>query len=65
MCKFCNEIALAGVSGSFPKLAVFTLEDEQIVWTDKSSNGLFDHRYPKLYGRLDRVTFDRHVTAKL
>ena len=25
----------------------------------------FDHRYPKLYGRLDRVNFDRHVTAKL
>ena len=23
-------------------LAVFTLEDEQIVWTDKSSDGLFD-----------------------
>ena len=21
--------------------------------------------YPKLYGRLDRVTFDRHVTALL
>ena len=25
----------------------------------------FHHRYPKLYGRLDRVNFDRHVTAKL
>ena len=24
------------------KMAVFTLEDEQIVWTDKSSDGLFD-----------------------
>ena len=23
------------------------------------------HRYPKLYGRLDRVTFDRYATAKL
>ena len=23
-------------------VAVFTLEDEQIVWKDKSSNGLFD-----------------------
>ena len=23
-------------------MAVFTLEDEQIVWTDKSSDGLFD-----------------------
>ena len=22
-------------------------------------------RYPKLYGRLDRVTFDRYTTAKL
>ena len=26
---------------------------------------VFYHRYPKLYGRLDRVTFDRHITAKL
>ena len=25
----------------------------------------FRHRYPKLYGRLDRVTFDRYATAKL
>ena len=26
---------------------------------------LLYHRYPKLYGRLDRVTFDRYATAKL
>ena len=26
------------------KMAVFTLEDEQIVWTDKSSDGFVDER---------------------
>ena len=31
----------------------------------KTSCMFTNHRYPKLYGRLDRVTFDRYVTAKL
>ena len=34
---FCYDIA--HMKKSF---AVFTLEDEQIVWTDKSCDGLFD-----------------------
>ena len=36
--------------------------EPQIVETDIGELG---HRYPKLYGRLDRVTFDRYATAKL
>ena len=33
------------------------------VFQTLSAEGVYLHRYPKLYGRLDRVTFDRNATA--
>ena len=41
-CKFVKGIVWFGANWRFT-LAVFTLEDEQIVWTDKSCDGLFDY----------------------
>ena len=35
MCKFCDEIALAGVSGSFPKLTLTSvLNFVFLLWTE-------------------------------
>ena len=44
LCLFLLLVKMAARQhvGAIVLLAVFTLEDEQIVWTDKSSDGLFD-----------------------
>ena len=41
------------------------MENENGDDDDDDVDLISSHRHPNLYGRLDHVTFDHHITAKL
>ena len=48
----------------------FSKPQDELIWKTEWRGEIFfshgsNHRYRNLHGRLDRVNFDRHVTAKL